>query len=194
MALKDVPKSEKANNVSIFVYGYQEGKEDQEGFVYPLIVSKEVKECCDNLLLIADNDTNHYCFIKDFGKLVGSQYSCCGHKTYFCRFCLHGFSRAQDGSHRRTHKEMKKRLEEHEEHCFAFAAQRTEFPDDPILKLENIQKQVEAPFTVFADFESILKQLSGDGNKCQEHISCSDVYQIVSIVPGIEFEPRFMLE
>ena len=26
-----------------------------------------------NLLLIADDDTNHYCFIKNFGRLVGSQ-------------------------------------------------------------------------------------------------------------------------
>ena len=50
---------------------------------------------------------------------------------------------------------MEKRLKEHEERCFAFAAQRTEFPDDPILKFENIQKQVEAPFSVYADFESI---------------------------------------
>ena len=58
---------------------------------------------------------------------------------------------------------MKKRLKEHEERCFAFVAQRTEYPVDPILKFENIQKQVEASFTVYADFESILKQLSGVG-------------------------------
>ena len=47
---------------------------------------------------------------------------------------------------------MEKKLKAHEINCFAFAAQRTEFPDDPILKFKNIQKQVEAPFTVFADF------------------------------------------
>ena len=82
---------------------------------------------------------------------------------------------------------MEKRLKEHEERCFAFAAQRTEFPDDPTLKFENIQKQVQAPFTVYADFESILKQLSA---KCQEHIACSYVYQIVSNIPGIEFGQR----
>ena len=55
------------------------------------------------------------------------------------------------------------KLKKHEECCFAFDSQRTEFPDDPILKFENIQKQVETPFTVYADFESIPKQLSGDG-------------------------------
>ena len=32
--------------------------------------------------------------------------------------------------------------------------------------------------------------MSGDGNKYQEHIACSYNYQIVSNVPGIEFEPR----
>ena len=39
-------------------------------------------------------------------------------------------------------------------------------------------------FTVYADFESILKQLSA---KCKEHIACSCAYQIISIIPGIEF-------
>ena len=65
MALSDIPKFEKVNNVSISVYGHQKGKEeDQEGFVYPLKVSKEVNERHFDLLLIADDDTNHYCFIK----------------------------------------------------------------------------------------------------------------------------------
>ena len=84
-------------------------------------------------------------------------------------------------------RKMEEKLKKHDERCFAFAAQRTEFPNDPILTFENIQQQVEAPFTVYADFER--KQLSGDGSKCQEHIACSYAYQIVS-VPGIEFEPR----
>ena len=49
-------------------------------------VSKEMSECHVSLLLIADDDRNHYCFIKDFGKLVGLQYSSAKNKTYFCRF------------------------------------------------------------------------------------------------------------
>ena len=191
MTLKDIPKFERLNNVSISVYGYQEGL---EGFVYPLKVSKEVNERHVDLLLIVDDDTNHYCFIKDFGRLVGSQYSNANKKPYFCRFSLRGSSRvyrAQDRSqHRRTDENMEKKLKGPERNCFAFAAQRSEFPDDPIPKFENIQNQVEAPFTVYADFESILKQLSGDRNKYQEHIACSSAYQIVSSVPEIEFEPR----
>ena len=84
MALRDIPKFERLNNVSVSVYAYQEG---QEGFIYPSKVSKEVNERHVNILLIADDDTNHYCFIKDFDKLVGSQPSSANHKTYFCRFC-----------------------------------------------------------------------------------------------------------
>ena len=117
-----------------------------------------------NLLLIADDETNHYCCISDFDRLVGSQCSKGSSKTYFCRFCLHGFSTHSaprgKAQHRRTIDDMEKRLKEHEERCFAFAVQRTDYPDDPLLKLENTQKKVEAPFTVYADFESILKQLS----------------------------------
>ena len=69
MTLKDILKFKRLNNVSISVYGYQDGKEDQEGFVYPLKMSKEVNERHVDLLLIANDDTTHYCFIKDICKL-----------------------------------------------------------------------------------------------------------------------------
>ena len=84
---------------------------------------------------------------------------------------------------------MKQKFKEHEKNCFAFTAQRTEFPEDPIVRFKNIQHQVEAPFVVYADFQSILKHLS-DGNKYQEYLACSYAYQIVSNIPGVEFEPR----
>ena len=83
-------------------------------FTYPLKVSKEVNKRHVNLLLIADDDTNHYCFIKDFSKLVGSQYSSANNKTYFCKFCLHRFSSHSaprgKAQHRRTNEDMEKRL------------------------------------------------------------------------------------
>ena len=186
MALSEIPKFERRNDVSISVYGYQEKKDNQEGFIYPLKVSKDVNERHVDLLLIADDDTNHYCYVKDFGKLVGSQYSNHTNKTYFC---LHGFSRHSatgQQQHRRTEEEMKKKLKEHEETCFTCAAQRAEFPEDPVVKFKNIHKQLKASFVVYADFESVLKILS-DGNKYQEHIACSYAYQIVSNIPGVEF-------
>ena len=173
MALSDIPKFERKNNISISVYEYQDGK---DRYVYPLKISKEVNERHVDLLLIANDSTYHYFYIKDFSKMVGSQYSSHTHKIYFCRFCLHGFSRntttADLAQHRRADEEMKKKLKEHEKTCFAFAAQRTEFPEDPIDKFKNIKKQMQAPFTVYADFESILKHLN-DEKRYQEHVACS---------------------
>ena len=66
MALKDIPKFERRNNVSISVYGYQDGKDDQVGFMYPLKVSMEANERYVELLLIANEDTIFYCDINPF--------------------------------------------------------------------------------------------------------------------------------
>ena len=46
-------------------------------------------------------------------------------------------------------------------------AQRTKFPEDPICLFTNIQKQLPAPFVVYADFESILKPVDGDVDTTQ---------------------------
>ena len=73
---------------------------------------------------------------------------------------------------------MKQKLRGHEENCFAFAAQRTAFPDIHC-KIQKCPKSSR----------SILKQLS-DGNKYEKHIACSYAYQIVSNIPGVEFDSR----
>ena len=44
-------------------------------------MSKKVGKRHVDLLLIANDDINHYCFTKDFGRLVGSQYSRGNNKT-----------------------------------------------------------------------------------------------------------------
>lgn len=66
--------------------------------------------------------------------------------------------------------------------------QRTEFPEDPVVKFNNFKKMVRAPFVVYADFESILKSNESNERKIQEHLVCS--YQIVSNIDGVEFDIR----
>ena len=48
---------------------------------------------------------------------------------------------------------------------------------------------MSAPFVAYADYESILRSIQ-DKNKTQEHVACSYGYQIVSKIPGLEFETR----
>ena len=113
-----------------------------------------------------------------------AQLSCAQLSARNCRRAI--VRRATVGvPHRRSEAEMKDKLEEHEANCFAFTAQRTTFPEDPVVRFKNIKNQVKAPFVVYADFESILKHLN-DGNKYQEHIACSYAYQIISNIPGIQ--------
>lgn len=84
------------------------------------------------------------------------------------------------------------KLKNHDERCFAFSAQRIKFPEDVVVKFRNIKNQLQAPFIVYADFESILKEINSK-NKYQEHIACSYLYHIVSSIPGVRFEPRIYL-
>ena len=67
-------------------------------------------------------------------------------------------------------------------------------PSYPRGRFTNIQKQLPAPFVVYADFESIIKPVNEDADVTQgvdtessshifqEHIPCSLVYKIVSSV------------
>ena len=89
MALKDVAKFERLNNISVSVYGYEKPKKNsegvvtEEGFIHTLQVARELKERHVNLLLISNNDTNHYCLIRNFSRLVRSQVTShkCVHAT-----------------------------------------------------------------------------------------------------------------
>ena len=51
-------------------------------------------------------------------------------------------------------------LDAHAEDCCH--VQRTKFPKGPMCRFTNIQKQLPAPFVVYADFESILKPVNED--------------------------------
>ena len=83
-------------------------------------------------------------------------------------------------------------------------AQRTKFPKDPSCRFTNIQKQLLAPFVVYADFESILQRIGdealdttqgiavGGGEPTpaavpfQVHLPCSFAYKLVnSVVPDL---------
>ena len=78
------------------------------------------------------------------------------------------------------------RTHAHAEYCCH--TQRTKFPLDPRCRFTNIQKQLPAPFVVYADFESILKPVNEDVDVTQgvetgieslslvfrEHIPCVD--------------------
>ncbi|GBM57571.1 hypothetical protein AVEN_97677-1 [Araneus ventricosus] len=83
--LNKIPVVERLNNLRINVFGYEENE------VFPLYVSKCVDEECVNLLLIANDETQHYCLIRNMSRLLGYLTK---HKTkhHYCYRCPHRFA------------------------------------------------------------------------------------------------------
>ena len=197
---RNLAKFERRNDVSVSVYAWEEGgsnendEDDKPGFAYPLRVAREVKPRHANLLLIANDEKQHYCWIKNFSRLVGAQYTASKNEHAYCRFCLHGFYGVATAGQCTRLEDAKRRRDEHESECFVHGGQKTSFPSEPTLKFDSIEKQVEAPFVVYADFESLLEPMDTPSGKrtvkYEEHVACSYAYKIVSRVPGVEFEPR----
>ena len=87
VSLKDIDKFEKQNpEIGVNVFGYDKD-------VHTLRLNKTDPQNAIDLLLITNGEEKqHYCWIKNFSKLVGSQVTKNEHKIYFCKRCLGHFS------------------------------------------------------------------------------------------------------
>ena len=156
--------------------------EDEKKVIFPLCVTDSVVPGRHvDLLLHECNGDQHYSTIKNFSRLISGQLSNHGHAIYCCKKCLHAYS-------------TKELLAVHAVDCCHI--QRIKFPRDPRCHFTNIQKQLSAPFVVYADFESILKPVNkgvdvtqgvstGTASSTtvyQEHVPCSFAYKVVSSV------------
>ena len=147
VSLKQIDKFENHNPYAINVYGY-------EGVVYPLRISKKNDQVI-NLLLIANEETNHYCWIKNMSRLLSSQVNNHQHKLHFCYRCLNSFPSV-------------KSLEKHIEYCQNNEAVKIEMPirvdkdgnTFPVyIKFNHFHKKMRVPFVVYADFESFTEKI-----------------------------------
>ena len=64
MQEKDFNKIEVKNNIRINVFGYE------DKLVFPIYVSGQKFEDSMDLLLLIDDDTSHYVYIKDFDRFM----------------------------------------------------------------------------------------------------------------------------
>lgn len=175
MKLKDIPKFEEINDISINVYGVEtvfvDGKVNYE-VNGPLHYTKSKRDLHINLLLLTnENGGAHYCWIKSMSRLLSSQISSHEHKTEFCDGCLLHFNTAEA-------------VMKHQNQGCNYTAttipstnMRTnklgQLVSENILKFENLEKQLKVPFVVFADFESILTPIS----TCEPNPEHSYTYQ-----------------
>ena len=89
LTLNQIAKFEKQNNIGVNVFGC-EGK-----VIFPLhITNNRLTGKHVNLLLLVEGEKSHYVLVKNFNALLYDQ-NCHKAKTYFCYYCLHGFSSAE---------------------------------------------------------------------------------------------------
>ena len=141
VSLKSIDKVEKQNpNISINVFGY-------EDCVYPLRVSKVVDKTAINLLLISDDEKQHYCLIENMSRLLSSQTGNQQHTSHYCMKCLNPFH-------------SQEALSKHIDYCYSNEAVKVDMPDEETtISFKNIQKSMRMPFIVYADFESFVKPI-----------------------------------
>lgn len=167
------------STISINVYYFDE----DDARVYPLRVSSVLKEHHIHLLLIFDTENEcvaggnttankiklmmdnwpirtHYCWIKDLGRLVGSQLSKHGHKTFICDRCLNYFT---------TNEKLKK----HTANCASECQIVMPTDEKKWIQFKNYEKQLKAPFVVYADTEAFQRRLSADEKKRLFSANCN---------------------
>ncbi|EDO29594.1 predicted protein [Nematostella vectensis] len=141
---RQIDKFEKQNPYAINVFGYK-------GDVYPLIVSKKHEARVINLLHIENDETKHYCWIKNLKKLVSNQIDKFRHFRFLCYRCLNPFR-------------CKQSLEKHREYCCNHEEVKPVMPKDkdgnPLhTYFKNYTRKMRVPSVVYADFESFTENI-----------------------------------
>lgn len=160
--LSDIAKFETYNpQISVNVYGLElvfSNKKYQYEIVGPLHYTGNKRIGHINLLLITNDEGNsHYCWIRDFSRLVSQQVTCRNGVKSFCDGCLNYFKSEQH-------------LLKHLRHDCNYVYTKLPSTDlvtdkmgrlapENILRFQNFQRQLQVPFVVYADFETLLKPI-----------------------------------
>ena len=153
MKVKNICVWERNNDIGVNVFGYDEDVEK----LYTIKIA-ELKNPISTINLYLHDD-NHYCVIKDLGRLVSAQLSKKNHGKDICLRCLNAFGRLTK-KERQEDPERKSLLELHEEICSGQKLQRSVYPDPgDTIKFRNYERLHDVPIVVYADFECFVNPL-----------------------------------
>ena len=158
VAIKDIKKFEKQNNLKINVFGL-----DDKLNVYV------IKNTCDDnaidLLFISNDETNHYCWIKNFNKLLSMQISKHDGFKFICKRCLNPFR-------------LESAYNKHRELCNLNDEVRVDMPlPNTHIKFKNQNRSMRVPFVIYADFECITTKIESQTKQKKEDESYTEKYQ-----------------
>ena len=172
--LSQISRLEKQNNLAINVLGW----EKDAPVVYRLSTQARNLERI-NLMLIESGDKQHYCYIKKLSALLYKENDH-RRRKHHCMLCMTGFTKAET-------------LANHAKHCNGVngAPTRIEMPEEGknTLAFKNFQKQMKAPFVIYADFEALVRKMLGCERepslkksyteKTDQHEACGYSYLVV---------------
>ena len=179
--------------ISVNVFGL-DIDEEKPSIIFPLRITK-IKHASNhvNLLYQATESNSHYHLITNMSRLIGSQWSTHNSAVHVCEYCLRCC----------TTNEV---LQRHQLSCSQHHAQRIEMPkpdeegNPPTIKFKNIEHQLPAPFTIYADLECILQPYdtaspnpsTSSTTPRNKHIACGAAYYIVSTDKRFHREPTVL--
>ena len=149
VSIKDIPKIEKMNNISINVFGYETNS------TFPIFISENQADNPLNLLLISKEEKRHYVYIKDFNRFMynKTKHNC---KKHFCIHCLQCFNTEEI-------------LNNHLENCLIINKKQNIVMPKKGSKIyfKNYYKMLKSPFVIYCDFESILEPIETAKTRCK---------------------------
>ena len=140
--LKQIKIFEKFNPfISINVFGFEDD-------VYPLRIPKTKMRINIDLLLISDEEKQHYCLVNSLSRLISNKLTKhCG-SVEICRSCMNHFPN-------------KKKLKIHEEYCFKNETVKIEMPKEgSSISFIHHNRSIKVPFVFYADFEAFTEVVS----------------------------------
>lgn len=181
-SLRDVKKMEDIIDHGINVFYYDEKK------VYPVLNTTRRDDKIINLLLLKDENTEHYVYISKLDILVSAnKYDenniHVSAPSYTCPNCLHCFS-------------SKERLDKHRKNgCDLFKPVATKMPQlidgkTPVIKFKNHKRKFKSPVVIYADFETLCSKIEhqhdttkSSTTKFIEQKPCGACFNVVSDYP-----------
>ena len=139
---KEYSKIEVLNKINVNVFCYE------NKMIYPVYLSNQCFNDVLDLLLIVNDVTNHYVYIKDFNRLMFNKTKHKG-KKYFCKSCLQCFN-------------SESVLDRHKKNCLMINSGQYVKLEKGFIEFKNFNRQIPVPFKIYADFECLLKSVDSD--------------------------------
>ena len=144
---KDYGKISVLNKININVFCYE------NKVIFSVYLSDQSYGDSMDLLLVSNGFINHYVHIKDFNRLMFSKTKN-ENKKWFCQSFLQCFG-------------SENIILEHGRDCLLINGGQNVKLEKGFLEFKNYNKQIPAPFTIYADFECLLKNVDcGVDNDC----------------------------